>query len=414
MKYSFKEMLNEEIYDDTRVMFVLGKYLWFNNMVCDTLKGKCIDEEASNPIVMGLGDEFGISDDTDNNFLSNSVDFNTFMEVIGVASINGKWFCKTDLATMNKKQKETLNKYIKEPSNNGILVVVSSEWRDYKEYLKNRVLTISKYCHLIQLSFPNRQVLKAIVAQSFSMYDKEIDNGGLDFFLMRMSSAYDDYEITIENICEMHKEDRQITAKDLKTYMKGIENFILDDYIEELLKPMSSDKTNSKKVLKIMISLEEEFGAKNLVYRLINIIDEYIDFRILINNGYIPIGVNYFFKDIIAGLPDKSKYEKMNEWVFRKKANIASMTSLRDWEYMKIILMKSIENIRLPDDILDSKCQKALYELSTRSVITPSRINNIIGLENILHVQLDELNKVVYDEESLKYINETEKLANES
>lgn len=433
MRYNFKDILNGEIYESTRVMFVLGKYSWFNNTVCDALKSLCIDEETSNPIVMGIGDEFGVSDDTDEDFLSNSVDFNTFMEVIGVASINGRWFCKTDLSTLNKKQKETLLKYIKDPSPNGILVIVSSEWRDYKDWLKNRALGFSKSCHIMQLNYPNRQVLKSLVHQYFNYLDSDIDNGGLDFFIMRMSSAYDDYTEQIERICEMHQAEQEkaikngdsnnnkkdkkperdvITAKDLKVYMKGIENFIVDDYINELMKPVSSDKTNSKKVLKMMIALEEEKGAKNLVYELLNKIEEYIDFRILINSGYIPIGINYFFNEVIDMLPDKEKYEKMNEWQFRRKASIAAQTSLRDWEYMRIILLKAVENNRLSEEILDAKCQKALYEISTRSVLTPDRINNITGFTNILKKEVNDINKIIFDETALAKIQSDVLLAN--
>lgn len=410
MKYSFKEILNAEIYESTRVMFVLGKYVWFNNMVCDTLKYMCAEQDNAFNASIGIGDDFGIEESNDGDILTNSVDFSTFMEVIGVASINGKWYCRTEYSTLNKKQKEQLFKYIKEPSDNGTLVITSDDWMQYKDILKNRILSFSKVSHVMQLSFPNKQILKGIVAQSFSERGIEIESSAVDFFTMRMSSAYDKYEEQINSIVDMHKEPI-LTVKDLKVYMKGIENFIVDDFISELLKPMSSDKTNSKKVLKIMMALEDEFGAKNLLYQLIKKIEEYIEFRLLINTGYIPIGINYFYNDIINKLPDPKKYEKMNEWVFRKRAETASLTSLRDWEYMKLILSKAIENVKISDTELDIKCQKALYELATRSVMTPDRLNNVIGIDNILRKKLKELDLVVYSEADLEHIEEIKRLA---
>ncbi len=410
MKYSFKEMLNAEIYESTRVMFVLGKYVWFNNMVCDTLKYMCIDQENQFNAAIGVGDEFGIEEDNLGDTLSNSIDFSTFMEVVGVPSINGKWYCRTEYSTLTKKQKDQLFKYIKEPSDNGILVITSDDWMQYKDILKNRLLSFSKVSHIMQLGFPNKQILKGIVAQSFSEKGIEIESAAVDFFIMRMSSAYDKYEEQIDNIIDIHKEPI-LTVKDLKVYMKGIENFIVDDFINELVKPMVSDKTNSKKVLKIMIALEDEFGAKNLVYQLLKKIDEYIEYRLLINTGYIPIGINYFYNDVIKKLPDKKKYEKINEWVFRKRAETASLTSLRDWEYMKLILSKAVENVKIADDVLDIKCQRALYELSTRSVMTPDRLNNVIGIDNILRKKVQELDLVVYSEEELQYIDEVKQLA---
>lgn len=404
MKYGFKDILNAEIYESTQVMFILGQYPWFNNMVCDTLKSMCVqdNQDYGTEVI----EEFGLdTDDSDDSSVS-SVDFATFLEVIGVTSVNGKWFCRTDYSLLNTKQKEALNNYIRKPSENGILIIVSTDWRQFREILRNRVLNVSKSVHVMQLSWPNRSVLKGIVAQSFEEKGIQADSSAVGFFIMRMSNAYDKYESQIDSIVDMHKGDK-LTSKDLKVYMKGIENFIVDDYIKELVKPLQNANTNSKKVFKIMIALEDEFGAKNLVYQLLKKINEYIDFRILINNGYIPIGINYFYNDIIENIPNKDKYSKMNEWSFRNKANIASLTSLRDWEYMKLILSKAVENVKLPPDVMDEKCQRALYDISTRSVMTADRLNNVVGFDNVLNKQFIEMNKIIYDEDKLKHIQET-------
>lgn len=417
MKYSFKEIMNGEIYESTRVMFVLGKYSWFNNMVCDTLKYMSIsDNEVNTNEIVDIASEFGMSTGvTEDDRVSNSVDFSTFMDVIGVANISGKWFCRTELSVLTKKQRDALMKYIKEPSENGILVIVSENWKDYRDILKSKILSFSKVSHIMQLSFPSRNIVKNLVSQSFSDKGITIDSAALDLFIMKMSSEYNKYEEQIENIAEIHKQP-QLTAKDLKVYMKGIENFVVDDFVEELLKPMVSDKTNSKKVLKMMVMLQEELEPKNLVYQVLNKVEEYIEFRILINNGYIPVGINFFFNDIIKGLPEKEKekYEKMNEWMFRKKVDIASRTSLKDWEYIKIFLYKAIENNKLPDEVINMKCQKALYEISTRSVITPDRVNNIIGVDNVLNKDRYSIDKIVFDDKALEKINKDIQLANES
>lgn len=410
MKYTFKEILNTEIYENTRVMFVLGKYTWFNNMVCDTLKYTCINEEDTVADAIGVEEEFGIEDINSDNALSNSVDFNTFMDVIGVSSINGKWFCRVDFSMLNKKQQEKLFTYIKDPSSNGVLIITSTDWMQYKEILRNKVLSISKVSHIIQLSFPSKPILKNIVAQSFDEKGINIDSNAVDFFVMRMSSAYDKYEDEINNIVDVHG-TKPLDLKTIKVYMKGIENYVIDDFVLELTKPMVSDKTNSKKVLKMMIALEDEFGAKSVVLQTIKKVNECIDYRLLINQGYIPIGINYFFNDIINKLPNKEKYEKVNEWTFRKKAELASKTSLRDWEYMRLILNKALENQRISDNEMDKKCQKALYELATRSVLTPDRINNIIGIENTIEKDLEKINNIVYDEESLEKIEKDKELA---
>ena len=130
-------------------------------------------------------EEFGLdTDDSDDSGVS-SVDFATFLEVIGVTSVNGKWFCRTDYSLLNNKQKEALNNYIKKPSENGILIIVSTDWRQFREILRNRVLNVSKNVHVMQLSWPNRTVLKGIVAQSFEERGIQADSSAIDFFIMR-------------------------------------------------------------------------------------------------------------------------------------------------------------------------------------------------------------------------------------
>lgn len=400
MKYNFKDMLNAELYENSRVIFILGKYNIFNNLVSDEFRERCKEESTFNSGV-GLSEEFGFGrqeDETTENGVLNSVDFNTFLEVVGVPSINGKWYCKADLSSMNKKQKEALLKYIKEPSENGILAVVSNEWRDYKDILKNRVLAYSKVSNIIELGFPHKDILKILVKQMFEERKIEIVPSAIDFFILRMSRAYDEYEEVIESIVTQHS-DNILELKQIKNYMKGIEHFIVDDFMYEVVKPLGSDKTNSKKILKMMMALQEELGAKDFLYKILNQIEDMIELRILINKGYIPIGINYFYKDVINSIGgEKSKFGKLQEWQFKRKVYLASQTSLRDWEYMRIILNKAIENKKVSEDILEKKCQKALYELCTRSVITADRVNNIIGIDNVLSKTIVNVDKLVYRE----------------
>ena len=88
MKYKFKDILTTEVYENTRIMFVFGKYNLFNNMVADELKSICTESQVigSIPIDSTLSEEFGFDeeDSAEDNTGGTSVDFNTFMDVIGV------------------------------------------------------------------------------------------------------------------------------------------------------------------------------------------------------------------------------------------------------------------------------------------------------------------------------------------
>jgi len=206
MKYNFKDILTQEIYDNTRVMVITGRYQLFNNLVADTLKEMSVERTFINGIDLGLAAEFGIEDD--DSAVSTSVDIDTFFDVVNVSNINGKWFCRVGLESINKKQKDKILNYIKQPSKNGILVLMSTEFKDYKDFLKNKSLQFGQYAHLMQLSFPNRLVLKSIVSNMFNEIGIEVDNQAVDYFIMRLNTEYDEYEKVITDIIEKHKENK--------------------------------------------------------------------------------------------------------------------------------------------------------------------------------------------------------------
>ena len=398
MKYNFSDILNTEIYEKNHVFGVFGKYSFFNNIACDKIRDtfkNSLDSVESTLQLVGVADEFGIEPDTDTT--STAVDFNTFMEVIGVPSINGKWFCKVDIESLTKKQLATLFKYIKEPSENGKLVLVATDWLNYKDFLRNKILNYSNVVSYIQLNFPSRDALKDIVKLLFGEHGITIDNHSIELFITRMGASYDEYENMVNTIEELHGHG-DLTISDLRTYMKGIENFVIDDFIYELVKPISSDKTNNKKILRMMTALEDELTAKGLIYKVLKVINEAIEFRVLINAGIIPIGIKYFYKDTIADITklygEDNKFKDMHEWVFRRKAELASRTSIRDWEYMQLILVKALDQNFISDVEMDERCKRALYDICTRSVLTESRLNNIIGIDNILNKQLENLDSM--------------------
>lgn len=475
MIYNFDSMLSAELYDNTRVMFVVGKYVSFNNMVCDTLKEMSTEDKLDIDIDIGILAEFGIDESGDEGDISNSVNFDTFLDVIGVANINGKWFCKTDIRSLTSKQKEKLTAYMKKPSDNGILVLTSTEWKEYREYLRNRILKTSRQCNLIQLSFPSRQTLKELVVMMFEEKGMKLCKEAIETFILRMGDKYDEYESVVDVIANEYRDEygietdmeTEISVKQIKSYMKGIEHYILTDFVSELTKPLSSGKTGSKKILRIMSALIDEYGAKDLIYRLITYVDECIEFRTYINMGIVPIGINYFYSDILRDLEKLymnmpavkivhksgieleskkkraddgqgngagtgngnlgeteqktgdtgnsenenrsdpfNKFKNMPEWKFKRKAELAASTSMRDWVYLKVMLEKPLLNIRVDDKIMELKCRRTLYDICTRSVLNASRVNNIMGLDDIIGAGLNRIESIKYKDSSIEEMEE--------
>lgn len=408
MKYSFGDIFNADMYEKTLVMFVFGKHVVFNNIVCDELKRQCeVDDTNWMEFggAIGIADEFGV-DLTSEDVGSTSINIDTFFDVVGTPSINGRWFCRTELSTLTNKQKDRLKKYMAGPSENGLLVITSTNWKDYNYYLKDRTIKLSTMVNCIELSFPRRDTLKKLVSQMVESHSLSIGDAALDFFLTRMSQAYDEYEEVINNICEVHTnalksgevENVSISIADLKQYMKGIEHYVLDDLIYELVKPLSSDKTNNKKILRMLIAIEDSMTAKIMLYNMLKEINILINFRVLINSGIIPIKINYFYNDVMKMINDKfgenNEFSKYTEYTFKKKAYLASLTSLRDWEYIKIILLRALRNNKLSEEEMEIRCRQAMYEVCVRSVLTESRLDNIIGIDNILNKSLKDLDAI--------------------
>lgn len=392
MKYNFKDITDTSIYDNTQVMFVVGQYNIFNNIVIDELKqrseGNEVIEENKNLLA-----EFGILEENNSNIkVSNSVDLATFFDVINIPNVNGKWFCSADLGSMSKKHKDLVKQYMKKPSNNGILVVYSTEYKDFREYLYNRTLTQSPIAHIISLSFPNRTILVDIVRQLFEQRNIELEDRAIELFVMRLSIAYDDYETIIDRI-SIDWEGQYLDYKSMMNELKGVENFILDDLIEGLLVPVLNTSTSAnKKMYRMVHSLIQEFGADKLVTRIRFKIEDYIQFRIAINTGVIPILTRYSVSEVKKKLGEEHKLNKINDFQFKRMASIAAKTSLKDWMYMRLILNNLIRKYAIESN------EKVLYSLINRSNLTEVRLNNAIGIREDLSPDLTTIDNLVYIE----------------
>lgn len=411
MKFQFRDITNESIYDSARILFVFGPYSIFNNIAIDEVRDRCKPKEIavlSPEMLEDFGDIFNAGESRGIT-VSNTVTFDEFKQVINAVSMYGKWFTSIDYSFMSKKQKDWLNVYMKAPSDNGKIVIYCSEYRDYRILLKNKIITNSNMIHAIQLSFPYRDTLEAVVNTLFEARNVKIEKAAVELFIMRMSSSYDDYEEIIDKIVTESVPDKiegqdpnwvyTITYRDTLDAMKGIENFVLDDFIDKLLVPLKTDKQNAKnKVYKMLNALLEEYGAQQLVNKLKFKVDDYIEFRIAINNGIIPIQIMKFsVQDSKKRLPEESKLLNFSDYTFRKMALIASRTSLTDWMYMKLIL----NNARYQYD--STSYERVLYSLINRTILNESRLNNAIGIENIMNIGINEIDSVPY---TLDIVNE--------
>ena len=99
---------------------------------------------------------------------------------------------------------------------------------------------------------------------------------------------------------------------------------------------------------------------------------------------------------------ENSKVYKMNDFYFRKVAELASRTSLRDLVFMKMLL-NSIEN-----SWDEKECAKALMALVHRAAFSNNRLANDLRITNILEEELVKINMAFINEDSNKegYVEE--------
>lgn len=402
MKFTFKDIDNPKIYEDSQVVFVTGQYPIFINLVVDMLKETCRIDDLQEDI--GLLDEFGLSETE--SIASNSVDFETFLEVSKMPNINGRWICSTDLNILTKKQRESLNNYIKNPSRHGLLIVTSTEFREYLPYLKDRTVLGSQSVHIIQLSFPYRKKLITIVKELFEQRAITPNEKAIELFILRMSSSYNDYINVIEsNIVQKLGIDvqRSIETKDyvyldyktMADCLKGVENFILDDFLLQLTVPIEKDKiVKTRRIYKMESAMLNEYGAKQLIFKLRKKLDEVIDMRVAINKGFVPIGIRYSVEEsqkrIQDHLGEEHRLLKISEYPFRRLAELASQTSLKDWVSMRLILLS------VKGSATESECERVIHTLVNRSIFSDDRMLNIVNVSNILESELNEINNKLY------------------
>lgn len=392
MKFRFKDIDNPKLYDGSQVVFVTGQYPIFINIVVDMLKDTCRIAQSEEDV--GLLDEFGVSD-TDP-IASNSVDFETFLEVSKMPNINGRWVCSTDLNSLTKRQRESLQKYIKSPSRHGLLIITSTEFKEYAPYLKDRTVNGSQYVHLIQLSFPSRQKLLTIVHELFHQRGVEVDQRAAELFIMRMSASYNEYiDIMERNVVQMVR--GQGTGSIFVDYptmvecLKGVENFVLEDFLLQLTVPLKKDKiVKNRRLYKMVSAMINEYGAKQLVYKLRRKVDDIIEMRMAINSGYVPIGVKYSVEESQRRLGEEHPLNKLSEYAFRKLATLASQSSLKDWVSIKTILLSVNERAT------EAQCEKVIHTIVNRSIYSDSRLLNNVEMQNIIESELFEVNKKPY------------------
>lgn len=384
MIYKFKDLYNPKLYDDSSIVYVTGKYNVFNNIVIDKFI-RLSKGDTSIDFDTELFEEFGLSDTNLKSAISNTIDTDTFFDTVYSPPITGKWLTIVDYNTLTKAQLKRLQLYQKDPSPNGILIIRATEYRDYKSLLKDRFIATSNIVNLIQLSFPNRDTLNKVVRYMFKQRNIIPHSKAVDLFIMRMSSNYNAYTDIMDNIMQqLGSYDRQVELDydTLKSLLKGVQFYLLDDFILTLTLPMKSKNIQrTRKVYSMEQELIYELGHKGLVYKLRSRVDELIEMRIAINKGYIPIRVKYSTREAKERIGENSRLHRLSNYSFKHTAYIASQTSLKDWLFIRLLLE-------------GTDYERIIHTIVNRYALSRDRILNNLTIKNDIDNDMLRLNLI--------------------
>lgn len=406
MKYRFKDIENIARTPEMRVLAICGSHNIFVDLIVNDIK-----EEVAKT---GTGISFSIEEDDEFSTVDEkeaTLDFETFMKVCSNLSPTGKWLCKVNWDFLNKKNKERIKAYLKKPSEYAMLIIVAQEWKNIKELRSIRTFDSSKYSNLIDIQYPRRAELENIVANLFLDKQVRLGEDSLKLFILKLGTAYDEYKPNIDFICdklgiEQRLKDSSIDEetkaakiinidfKEFKESMMGIDYFVIEDFMLQLLNPIHNKKVvRQRKVYKMLATLRGDYSAKEICNKLRYKIEELMYYRAYINNGCIPVRTRYNCEKIKERLPEDSKLRKATSITFKKNAYIASLTSIEDWYFMYSILSRN-----KPSDS-DEKYLATILALMSRTAVSNDRLMNDLRVKDTLTEGLSGVNGLYMSED---------------
>lgn len=361
------------------VIIICCRYPIFSNMIIDRCSKYCkgkIDVNISEykEFLFGSSDE-----NTEEGFL----DFETFRNYVAGRKAIGKWYSRLEYDILNKNQINSLYEYLKYPSDNGLLVITVRDWKNIKKILDNSYYKTHSKIGVYNIGFPSKRTLSKVIEDIFKQHNIEIDKAAINLFITRMGNNYNAYSEELERIMEDNGGGK-VTYKQMLSYMSGIYNYAVDDYLEGIVKPIEKDKVViSRKSYKVLKSLLNEYTALQVVSRIKRRIRQMIEYRLYINKGIIPVEGAYDVKKIQASLPEDSQIKSVSSIYFRQSAEIAKKTTLKDWCLVLVMLTSAND---------EKSAFRILLSVANRSVYNTDRLLNNLKIKDVIKEELVTLN----------------------
>ena len=403
MKYRFDSIEKIHTTQDMRVLVISGDHNIFIDYIMNNIKNTVGSLE--NTLNTEEDDEFNTLGERES-----TLDYDTFTRVCNSISPMGKWVCKVNWDITNKKNRDRIKAYIKNPSQHALLIVTVSEYKNIRELKSYRALDGSKYSHYIDIQYPRKFQLEPLVKEMFIKKGMNITEDCVKLFILKMGTAYDEYYNNMDTIrdrlgvtnklAELNKDIDEtkgdepytfinVNITDFKQAMQGIDYFVIEDFLLQLLVPMHSGKiVKRRRLYKILDTLLGDFTAREICTKLRFKVEELLMYRAYINRGLIPVRTRYNADKIKDRLPENSKLRNAATLTFKKNAYVASLTSIKDWFYIDCLLNRNSNSDS------DEKFLSTLMTIMGRTVISNDRLMNDIKVKNTLDEGLFTVNSV--------------------
>lgn len=312
------------------IVYVLCSNLFFSNLVIDRLLD---GTEKKISLSDDLMEELNLPSTDGKSLRQNSL--GEFLKVVNTPNVLGRWVCLVDYSSLQKQDLTQLSNYNMNSTSNGLLVVRVSDFRQYSNILNAKGVKTSKKVATLVYPYISHDILKPELIRYFKSagitFDSHVTVSNL---IYRIGTNYGQYQ---EVLNRLELVDNKLTAE----IFTDIDNYDSLDLVTEVLRCKSKGKAIRKtKVHKVLNILLETYTIEKLVTSIRYCLKDLIDFRILINQGVIPVIVEVDCDTIKANLDD-TKYErikKFSTYKFKRYLKLASEISSSDLLGVYIII----------------------------------------------------------------------------
>lgn len=367
MIFQFKDYYFQGL-ENTKVLILFGEHEFFKNALADTfLKLKTSQSGSLEGLQqLEIFDEFlGKESKEDNGGVQRVATVGEFQERVKVPSLFGPWIGMFSIDEISEKEEKILLNYAKKPSQNGVLVITSREFKRQLPWYKEKVFESSLETHLFKLQFPTKRFMRKFILEQVEKRGFALDDKALELLLIRVANNYDAYQEILDKLGARYYKHR-VSYTTMVEELKGVDYYDIDSFLERLTEPKKSKKPSKNTLLyKMLNSLIENNDAVDIVKKLSYKIQDCIAMRKIINQGFLPVGIAYSVAEVKEKLDEEKdkRLMKLTEFQFKRLSRLSTKTTLMDWQTMLTIIRRASKR----NFITEEEARLVLFRLVERA-----------------------------------------------